>query len=73
MGLLKVWLVMALVLLPNLVNSEMAVFGVAELVLPNFTVGIVMAAIMSTADARAGAISSPPPAHRSSPTACSLP
>ncbi|GAA1364761.1 hypothetical protein [Brevibacterium luteolum] len=27
MGLLKVWLVMALVLLPNLVNSEMAVSG----------------------------------------------
>lgn len=47
--------VMALVLLPNLANPEMAVFGVAELVLPNFAVGIVMAAIMaaimSTADA----------------------
>ena len=47
--------VMALVLLPNLSDPELAVFGIAEAVLPNFAVGIVMAAIMaaimSTADA----------------------
>ncbi|MCB1845326.1 MAG: hypothetical protein KDI09_20325, partial [Halioglobus sp.] len=45
----------ALLLVPALVNPEMAVFAVAEQVLPPFAVGIVMAAIMaaimSTADA----------------------
>ncbi|MEQ8206624.1 MAG: hypothetical protein RIA65_10645, partial [Woeseia sp.] len=45
----------ALLLVPTLANPEMAVFAVAEAVLPPFAVGIVMAAIMaaimSTADA----------------------
>ena len=47
--------IMALIILPNLDNPELAVFEVAATVLPNFAVGIVMAgimaAIMSTADA----------------------
>lgn len=47
--------VFALLLVPTLANPEMAVFSVAEAVLPGFAVGIVMAAIMaaimSTADA----------------------
>lgn len=47
--------IFALLLVPTLVNPEMAVFAVAEAVLPAFAVGIVMAAIMaaimSTADA----------------------
>ena len=47
--------VMALILLPTLDNPELAVFQVADTVLPDFAVGIVMAgimaAIMSTADA----------------------
>lgn len=47
--------IMALVLLPTLDNPELAVFQVADTVLPDFAVGIVMAgimaAIMSTADA----------------------
>lgn len=46
---------LALVLVPNLDNPEMAIFEVAYRVLPSFAVGIVMAAIMaaimSTADA----------------------
>ncbi|QGU01535.1 Sodium/proline symporter [Corynebacterium kalinowskii] len=46
---------MSILLLPGLADSEQAVFEVAKLVLPNFAVGIVMAAvmaaIMSTADA----------------------
>ena len=46
---------MALILLPTLDNPELAVFQVADTVLPDFAVGIVMAgimaAIMSTADA----------------------
>lgn len=45
----------ALLLLPNLANPEIAIFEVADAVLPSFAVGIVMAAIMaaimSTADA----------------------
>lgn len=55
----------ALILLPNLANPETAVFAVADVVLPTFAVGIVMAAIMaaimSTADAlllQAGTIAS---------------
>lgn len=55
----------ALLLVPTLANPEMAVFEVAEAVLPSFAVGIVMAAIMaaimSTADAlllQAGTIAS---------------
>ena len=47
--------ILALIILPNLDNPEMAVFEVADTVLPDFAVGIVMAgimaAIMSTADA----------------------
>ncbi|RBP63625.1 sodium/proline symporter [Brevibacterium sanguinis] len=47
--------VMALIILPTLDNPELAVFQVADTVLPDFAVGIVMAgimaAIMSTADA----------------------
>ncbi|MEB4616087.1 sodium:solute symporter family transporter [Leucobacter sp. M11] len=47
--------IFSIVLLPNLVNPEMAIFEMAESVLPSFAVGIVMAAIMaaimSTADA----------------------
>lgn len=46
---------LALVIVPNLDDSEQAIFEVAKTVLPNFAVGIVMAAvmaaIMSTADA----------------------
>lgn len=55
----------ALLLVPGLANPEMAVFAVAEAVLPAYAVGIVMAAIMaaimSTADAlllQAGTIAS---------------
>ncbi|UTX53535.1 sodium/proline symporter [Leucobacter aridicollis] len=43
--------IFAIVLLPNLVNPELAIFEMASNVLPSFAVGIVMAAIMSTADA----------------------
>ncbi|QQT68969.1 sodium/proline symporter [Brevibacterium casei] len=47
--------IMALIILPSLDNPELAVFQVADTVLPDFAVGIVMAgimaAIMSTADA----------------------
>lgn len=47
--------VFALLIVPTLANPEMAVFAVAEAILPGFAVGIVMAAIMaaimSTADA----------------------
>lgn len=56
---------MGLVILPNLDDPEMAIFEVAEAVLPGFALGIVMAAIMaaimSTADAlllQAGTIAS---------------
>lgn len=55
----------ALLLVPTLANPEMALFQVAEAILPPFAVGIVMAAIMaaimSTADAlllQAGTIAS---------------
>jgi len=55
----------ALILLPTLSDPELAIFSVAEHVLPSFAVGIVMAAIMaaimSTADAlllQAGTIAS---------------
>lgn len=57
--------IFALLLLPNLANPEMAIFEMAETVLPSFAVGIVMAAIMaaimSTADAlllQAGTVAS---------------
>ena len=47
--------IFAIVLLPNLVSPELAIFEMASNVLPTFAVGIVMAAIMaaimSTADA----------------------
>ncbi|GAB2748808.1 sodium/proline symporter PutP [Salinifilum aidingensis] len=47
--------VLALVVVPGLANPEMAIFATADAVLPDFAVGIVMAAIMaaimSTADA----------------------
>lgn len=47
--------ILALIVVPNLNDSEQAIFEVAKTVLPNFAVGIVMAAvmaaIMSTADA----------------------
>lgn len=47
--------IMAIVLIPNIDNPELAVFRIADTVLPSFAVGIVMAgimaAIMSTADA----------------------
>lgn len=47
--------IMALILVPNLADPELAVFEIADMVLPSFAVGIVMAgimaAIMSTADA----------------------
>lgn len=47
--------IFALLILPNLDDPQQAIFEVAETVLPNFAVGIVMAAvmaaIMSTADA----------------------
>jgi SSS family transporter len=56
---------MALVIVPNLDNPELAIFEVAATVLPSFALGIVMAAIMaaimSTADAlllQAGTIAS---------------
>ncbi|MGQ7787435.1 sodium/proline symporter [Nesterenkonia sp. PF2B19] len=56
---------MALLIVPNLDDPEMAIFSVAETVLPSFAVGLVMAAIMaaimSTADAlllQAGTIAS---------------
>ena len=61
----------ALLLLPNLANPEVAIFEVADAVLPTFAVGIVMAAIMaaimSTADAlllQAGTIASQDIYHR---------
>lgn len=47
--------VLALLIVPGLENPELALFAVAQVVLPNFAVGVVMAAvmaaIMSTADA----------------------
>ncbi|QCP05220.1 sodium/proline symporter [Brevibacterium sp. CS2] len=47
--------VLALIIVPNLADPELAIFEVADIVLPAFAVGIVMAAIMaaimSTADA----------------------
>lgn len=47
--------VLALVVVPGLANPELAIFATADAVLPDFAVGIVMAAIMaaimSTADA----------------------
>lgn len=57
--------IMALLIVPNLDDPELAIFAVAEEVLPAFAVGLVMAAIMaaimSTADAlllQAGTIAS---------------